>query len=338
MISIKGEAVTYPIMRLLANLLALLTLATLGASLPLPVAAQSYPSKPVRLILPFPPGGATDLLGRAIAQKLSDNMGQQFVAENRPGAGGNIGAEAVAKSPPDGYTLLLGAPSLAISPSLYTKLNYDPLRDLAPIALVASIPNVVIVNAEVPARTLKELIELARAQPGKLNYGSGGAGTSNHLAGELFKSMTSTQIVHVPYKGVETAMLGMLSGQVQIVIMGLPPALPHINSGKLRALAAVSKERLARLPDVPTVAEAGLPDFQVDTWYGILAPAGTPPEIITRLNRELVKAMQSSDMKERLDAMVVQPLTSTPEGFADMLKAETAKWAKVVKDSGAKVD
>ncbi len=297
-----------------------------------------YPSRPVHLILPFPPGGSTDVLGRALADKLGERLGQPVIAENRPGAGGNLGAEVAAKSAPDGYTLVLCAPSLAISPSLYRKLNYDPLRDLAPISLVATVPNLMVVNAAVPAQSLAELAQLAKDNPGKLNFGSGGAGTSNHLAGEMFRALTKTDIVHVPYKGVETAMLAVLSGQVQMVVIGPPPSMPHLKSGKLRALAVLGEERYAGLPDVPTAAEAGMPEFQVDTWYGVLAPAGTPRDIVARLNGELTKLMQTSDMRERLAAMGIEPLTSTPEQFGAFIKTEAAKWAKVVKASGAQVD
>jgi tripartite-type tricarboxylate transporter receptor subunit TctC len=298
----------------------------------------NYPTRPVRLILPFPPGGSTDLLGRALAEKLSEQLGTQVVPENRPGAGGNVGAEAAARSPPDGHTLVLSAPSLAISPSLYRKLSYDPLRDLVPIALVATIPNLLVVHPAVAATSLGELARLAKNNPGKLNFGSGGAGTSNHLAGEMFRSLTQTDIVHVPYKGVETAMLALLSGQVQMVVIGTPAALPNIKSGKLRPLAVLTKERYTGLPDVPTAAEAGMPEFVVDTWYGILAPSGVPREIIMRLNGALSRVMQSQDMRERLASMGIQPLASTPEQFGEFIKTEAAKWAKVVKESGARVD
>jgi len=300
--------------------------------------ANPYPTKPLHLILPFPPGGSTDLLGRALADKLGESLGQQVIAENRPGAGGNVGAEAAARSAPDGYTLVLCAPSLAISPSLYRKLNYDPLHDLAPIALVATIPNLVVVHPSVPAKSLAELTQYAREHPGKLNFGSGGAGTSNHLAGEMFRALTKTDIVHVPYKGVETAMFALLADQVQMVVIGPPAAAPHLKSGKMRALAVLAKERYAGLPDVPTAAESGMPEFEVETWYGVLAPAATPREIVVRLNNELVRIMQSQDMRTRLATMGIEPLTSTPEGFGDFIKAEATKWAKVVKESGAKVD
>ena len=300
--------------------------------------AQQYPAKPVRLILPFPPGGSTDLLGRTLAEKLGENLGQSVVPENRPGAGGNIGAEAAARSAPDGYTVVLCAPSLAISPSLYSKLNYDPLRDLVPVALVANIPNLFVVHPSVPARSLAELTQYARDNPGKLNFGTGGPGTSNQLAADMFRSLTKTNVVLVPYKGAETALLGLLAGQVQMVVIGPPAAAPHLRSGKLRALAVLAKERYAGLPDVPTAAESGMPEFEVDTWYGVLAPAGTPREIVARLNAELTRLMQSQDMRDRLATVGIEPMTSTPGEFGDFLAAEIAKWAKVVKESGAKVE
>jgi tripartite-type tricarboxylate transporter receptor subunit TctC len=300
--------------------------------------AQQYPAKPIRLILPFPPGGSTDLLGRTLAEKLGENLGQSVVPENRPGAGGNIGAEAAARSAPDGYTVVLCAPSLAISPSLYSKLNYDPLRDLVPVALVANIPNLFVLHPSVPARSLAELAQHARDNPGKLNFGTGGPGTSNQLAADMFRSLTKTDVVLVPYKGAETALLGLLAGQVQMVVIGPPAAAPHLRSGKLRALAVLAKERYAGLPDVPTAAESGMPEFEVDTWYGVLAPAGTPREIVARLNAELTRLMQSQDMRDRLATMGIEPMTSTPGEFGDFLKAEIAKWAKVVKESAAKVE
>src|SRR5262245_21124674 len=298
----------------------------------------AYPSRPLRLILPFPPGGSTDLLGRALADRLSENLRQPVVPENRPGAGGNVGAEAAARSAPDGYTLVLCAPSLAISPSLYRKLNYDPLRDLVPVGLVANIPNLLVVHPSVPARTLAELAEHAHANPGKLNFGTGGPGTSNQLAADMFRSLTKADIVLVPYKGAETAMLAVLSGQVQMVVIGPPAAAPHVRSGKLRALAVLAKERYPGMPDVPIAAESGMPEFEVDTWYGVLAPAGTPGEIVARLNAELSRLMQSKEMRDRLATMGIEPMTSTPAEFGEFLKSEIAKWAKVVKESGAKVE
>jgi tripartite-type tricarboxylate transporter receptor subunit TctC len=312
----------------------------LGCLVALAAQAQqaAYPARPVRLILPFPPGGSTDLLGRTLAEKLGAELRQSVIPENRPGAGGNLGAEVAARSAPDGYTLVLCAPSLAISPSLFAKLGYDPVRDFAPIALVATIPNLFVVHPSVPARSLAELTQHARDNPGKLNFGTGGPGTSNHLAAEMFRSLTGTAIVLVPYKGAETAMLGLLAGQVQMVVIGPPAAASHVKTGKLRALAVLGKERYPDLPDVPTAAEAGMAEFEVDTWYGVLAPAGTPREIVLRLNAELARIMQSSDMRERLATMGIQPLASSPGEFGDFLKAEIAKWAKVVKESGAKVE
>ena len=298
----------------------------------------AYPSRPLRLILPFPPGGSTDLLGRTLAEKLGDSLRQPVVPENRPGAGGNVGAEAAARSAPDGYTLVLCAPSLAISPSLYRKLNYDPMRDLAPVALVATIPNLLVVHPSVPARSLAELAQHARANPGKLNFGTGGPGTSNQLAADMFRSLSRTEIVLVPYKGAETAMLAVLSGQVQMVVIGTPASATHVKSGKLRALALLGKERYPDLPDVPTAAESGMPEFEVDTWYGVLAPAGVPREVLARLNGDIVKVMRTPDMRERLATMGIQPLASTPEEFGEFLKSEVARWGKVVRESGAQVE
>src|SRR5262245_41431770 len=262
-------------------------------------AQEPWPARPVRFILPFPPGGGTDILGRLIAERLSANLGQPVVAENRGGAGGNVGAEAAARAAPDGYTIVLVAPSLAISPTLYEKINYDPVKDFAPVSLVATVPNVMITQASVPAQNLQEFIAFAKSRPGVLNFGSGGAGTSNHLAGELFNIVTGAKLVHIPYKGVNLAMQDVLAGNVHLVFIGIPAAAPHIKSGKLRALALVAPQRSNALPEVPTVAEAGLRDFEVTTWYGVLAPAGTPRNVISRLNAELVKIMHAPEMKEK---------------------------------------
>src|SRR5262245_62072945 len=301
-------------------------------------AQESWPSRPVRMILPFPPGGGTDILGRLIAERLSASLGQPVVTENRGGAGGNVGAEAAAHSAPDGYTIVLVAPSLAISPSLYSRLNYDPVKDFAPISLVATVPNVMLTHPAVEAQTLKEFIALARSRPGAMNYGSGGAGTSNHLAGELFNIVTGVKLVHVPYKGVNLAMQGVLAGEVHLVFIGIPAALPHIKAGRLRALALVAPQRSPALPEVPTAAEAGLKDFEVTTWYGVMAPAGTPRPIVARLNGELTKIMQTPDTKERLAALATDPLTSTPEEFGAYLKKEIAKWGEVVRKANLKAD
>jgi tripartite-type tricarboxylate transporter receptor subunit TctC len=300
--------------------------------------AGPYPGKPIRFILPFPPGGGTDILGRLLAERLATGLGQPVVVENRGGAGGNVGAEAAARSAPDGYTIVLVAPSLAISPSLYKKLAYDPVKDFAPVSLVATVPNVMVTNPSVQAKTLSEFIALAKQRPGAMNFGSGGNGTSNHLAGELFNIVAGVRLVHVPYKGVNLAMQDVMSGEVQLVVIGIPAAAPHIKAGRLRALAVIDSKRAAALPDVPTVAEAGLPDFDVTTWYGVLAPAGTPQPIIARLNAEIVKVMHSPEMGERLAAMATEPVTSTPEGFADLIRREIVKWGKVVRAAGLKAD
>lgn len=321
--------------------LRLLPLAVGAALAPWPAGAQApeaWPVKPLRFILPFPPGGGTDILGRLIAERLTANLGQPVVTENRGGAGGNVGAEAAAKSAPDGYTIVLVAPSLAISPSLYSKLNYDPVKDFAPVSLVATVPNVMITNPALPAGTLAEFIRLAKTRPGEMNFGSGGSGTSNHLAGELFNIVAGVKLVHVPYKGVNLAMNDVLSGRVQLVVIGIPAAAPHIKAGKLRGLALVAPQRSPVLPDVPTVAEAGLPKFEVTTWYGILAPAGTPRTIVARLNAELVKIMHAPELKERFDALATDPVTSTPEEFAALIKSEIAKWRGVVREAGLKAD
>jgi tripartite-type tricarboxylate transporter receptor subunit TctC len=313
-----------------------------GAALvPWPAPAQTadgWPNKPLRFILPFPPGGGTDILGRLIADRMTASLGQPVVTENRGGAGGNVGAEAAARSAPDGYTIVLVAPSLAISPSLYSKLNYDPVKDFAPVSLVATVPNVMVTHPSVPANTLAEFIRFAKTKPGGMNFGSGGSGTSNHLAGELFNIVAGVKLVHVPYKGVNLAMNDVLSGQIHLVVIGVPAAAPHIKAGKLRALALVAPQRASALPEVPTVAEAGLPNFEVTTWYGILAPAGTPKPIVTRLNAELVKIMHAPEMKDRLATMATDPVTGTPEEFADYIKREIAKWGEVVRQAGLKAD
>jgi len=313
-------------------------LALLLFALALPAWAQdAYPSRPVRFILPFPPGGPTDILGRLISERLTAQLGQPVVTENRGGAGGNVGAEAAAKSAPDGYTMVLVAPSLAISPTLYAKLNYDPVKDLAPISLVATVPNVVLTQTAHPA-TLREFIAAAKAKPGGMNFGSGGSGTSNHLAGELFNILTGANLTHVPYKGVNLAMQDVIAGRIDFVVIGVPAAAPHVRSGKLRALAVIAPQRLAALPEVPTVAEAGLAGFEVTTWYGILAPAGTPRPIIARLNTELVKVMHSPEMKERLAGIGTDPVTSTPEEFAAYIQAEIGKWGDVIRKAKLRAD
>ena len=265
-----------------------------------PLFAQTYPNRPIRFIFPFPPGGPTDILGRIIGQKLAERLGQPVVPENKPGAGANIGLEIGAKAKPDGYTITLASPSLSISPTLYKKLNYDSVKDFAPISLVAEIPNVLLVPSSSPIKSLRELIAYAKANPGKLNFGSGGIGTSNHLASELLKTLAQINIVHVPYKGSNQAMIGMMGGEVGMVVVGIPPSQAQIQAGKVRALAVLSEERLPAFPNIPTAKEAGIDNFEVTTWYGILAPAGTPRDIVARLNGELVKIIAMPDTKEKM--------------------------------------
>ena len=294
--------------------------------------AQQYPVKPVRLILPFPPGGPTDLLGRSISQKLGEQMGQQVVPENRPGAGGNLGLELAAKSPPDGYTTVLTSSVIALAPALYSKLNYKQ-SDLAPISLVAEIRNILLVHPSVPAKSVKELIALARRNPGKLNYGSGGVGTTTHLTPELIMSITKTRMTHVPYKGSGLALIGLVGGHVDVLIMAAPAAAEQVKAGKARGLLILSTERFPPLPDVPSARDEGAEDYIVRLWYGILAPAGTPSNLIARLNSELVKALTSADLHKRFVDGGVEPLTSTPEEFAKFIQVETPRYAKIVKDA-----
>ncbi|MEP6657532.1 MAG: tripartite tricarboxylate transporter substrate binding protein [Betaproteobacteria bacterium] len=301
--------------------------------------AASYPVRPIRLVVPFPAGGATDILARAIGQRFSEVLGQPVIVDNRPGAGGNIGSELVAKATPDGYTLLMGTVGThAINPSLYAKMPYDHVKDFAPVILVAGVPNVFVVHPSVPVRTVGEFIAYAKANPGKLNFASSGSGTSIHLAGELFKVMAGVQMTHVPYKGSSPAIQDLLGGQVQLMFDNLPSALPQIKAGKLRALAVTSANRTPTLPDVPTVAEAGLPGFEASSWFGVLAPAGTPPAIINRLNAEGVKWLATPEAKEKMQNLGANAAGGTPDDFAAHIRAETVKWARVVKDSGAKAE
>ena len=325
-------------LRLVAQTLAITFAFVLGI-LPADALAQSYPSRPVRLVVPFPAGGTTDILARAMAEKLSGALGQQFVVDNRPGAGGNIGSDIVAKSQPDGYTLLMGTVGThAINPSLYPKMPYDHVKDFVPVVLVAGVPNVLVVNPTVPAKTVAELIALAKEKPGTINFASSGNGTSIHLSGELFKLLAGVQIAHVPYKGSAPALTDLIGGQVQIMFDNLPSALPHIKGGKLRALAVTSSKRAPALPDLPTIAESGVAGFEASSWFGILAPAATPRDIVQRINAEANKALHAPDMREKLLAQGAEAVGNSPEFFADTIRTETVKWAKVVKDSGARVD
>jgi tripartite-type tricarboxylate transporter receptor subunit TctC len=296
-----------------------------------------YPSRPIRLIVPQSPGGPSDMIARLTAQKLGDNLGQIVVADNRAGAAGNVGCEIAARAAPDGYTLLLGPPGcLTINPSLYGRLAFDPQRDFEPITQIESGPQMLLVHPSVAAHSVKELVAAAKAKPNAFNFASGGAGTPNHLAGELFRTAAGLQIVHVPYKGTGPALTALVSGQVQMMIASLAPALPHVKSGRLRGLAVSSRERSRVLPDMPTIAESGYPGFEMVSWHSILAPAKTPQPIITRLHGELVKVLAQPDVKERFAGMGLDTVGSTPQALAQHIKSETARFAKVIAAAGIK--
>ena len=302
--------------------------------------AQSYPNRPIRLIVPYPPGASTnDILGRALAARLTNALGQQVVVDNRSGASGNMGSEMAAKSTPDGYTLLIGvAGPLAVGPSVYTKLGYDPIKDLAPIAMFASIPYVLVVNPSVPANNVKELIALAKAKPGQLNFASSGNGGSPHLCGDLFKVMAGIDIVHIPYKGAGIAMIDVLSGQIPMICTGATALSAHIKAGRVRPLGVASLKRTPLMPELPTISEQGLPGFEVNSWSGLLAPAKTPDSIIRLLYDAVAKIVNSDDMKNFLASVGAEPALLDPREFGAYLKADTAKWAKVVKAANLKVD
>ena len=312
-------------------------LLTLAAIAPVERApAQDYPTKPVRMIVPFPPSSGLDVIARLLAPALSQRLDQNVVVDNRSGAGGTLGAELAAKSPADGYTLLMITTSHAFNVSLYQPLPYDMVRDLAPITLVAAAPNMLVVTASLPATTVKDFVALARAKPHELNFASAGVGTSSHLAGELFKSMTRLDLVHVPYKGAGSALVALLGGEVQAAFFSIPSTLPHMRSGKLRVLGMGSARRSGMLPEVPTIAEAGVPGYDASTWYGALAPARIPRAVMEKLNREIVHSMQNPDMRARLAAQGAEPRTSTPEEFAAFLKSEISKYARLAKEMGVK--
>jgi len=302
------------------------------------VAAQGYPSRPVRVVLPFSPGGAADVPGRIILNKLSGIMGQQFVVENRPGAGATIGAEAVARSAADGYTLLFASNTLVISASLYKKLSYDALQDFAPIMEIGAAPNVLTVHPSLPAKTVKELIALAKARPDQIDYASSGNGSSQHLFAALFTSMANIRMNHIPYKGSAMATNDLLSGQVQVSVPGINNVIQHIKSGRLRALGATGAKRSRALPDVPTIAEAGVPGYEATLWLGLLAPKGTPVEVIDRVHGGVLKALQDAEVQSRVAATGTEIGPTNPEKFAAFLRSEHAKWAKVIQQTGAKVN
>ncbi|MFL6566736.1 MAG: tripartite tricarboxylate transporter substrate binding protein [Burkholderiales bacterium] len=301
--------------------------------------AQTFPEKPIRFVVGFTPGGPSDILARALGQKLGERWNQQVVIENRPGAGGNVAAEAVARSAPDGYTWLLGNNSiLATNQSLYRSLGYDPVRDFAPVSLVAVQPNILVVNPQLPVKSVMELISFAREHPGKLNYASSGSGAAAHLAAELFKTMAGIELVHIPYKGAQPALTDVIAGQVQVMFATSASVIPFIHAGKLRALAVTTARRSASVPDLPTVAEAGLPGFEAVTWHGVVVPAATPAPLVERLNRDIVGALAQPDLRERLAGLGAEVQAGTPREFADYIASEIPKWSKVVRDSGAKIE
>lgn len=300
--------------------------------------AQSYPSKPIRLLLPYPAGGPSDILGRAVGQKLAEQLATNVVPDNRAGAGGNLGIALAAKAPPDGYTVMVTSSAIAISPSLYSHLDYDAEKDFAPVARLGAIQNVLLVNPSVPAKTLKEFIALARAQPGKLNFGSGGAGTTNHLANELLMSLEKIKLVHVPYKGASVAVISLIGGEVDEVVVALASALSQIRAGKVRALAVLSNERAPTLPEVPTAKEAGVDKFVMPIWFGMFVPARTPRAIVLRLNQEVTKALAAPEFRDRLAAAGVDPWPGTPEEMANLLRSEMARYAQIIKSAGVHVD
>jgi tripartite-type tricarboxylate transporter receptor subunit TctC len=313
-------------------------LACIAASVTAAAWGQAYPVKPIRIIAPYTAGGAVDIVARAVGQELSKRLGQPVVVENRAGAGSNIGSEAVAKSPPDGYTLLLASPANAINMSLYRKMPYNTQKDLVPVALIGGIASVVIVHPEFAAKSVAELVALAKAKPGSVNYASGGAGSTEHLGGEMFKVMTGADIVHVPYKGGSAALMDVIGGQVPLMFSNQLQAMAYIKGGKVRVLGVADTRRSTSLPEVPTFGELGYPDYLVGVWWGIMAPAGTPKEIVALLNREIGVALQAPELKARLDAMDAYVVGGPPERFAAFLDAEIARWARVVKESKAVQD
>ena len=313
-------------------------LAALGAT-PCAAFAQAYPTKAVRLIVPFPPGGAVDILGRAIATRLTEQLGQQVVIENRAGAGGALGGEMAAKAAADGYTLLMGSTTtMSINQYLYTKLPYDPARDFVPVTLVAFVPHVLVAGPAAPAQTLRDFIAYAKANPGKVNYASAGNGTPHHIAGEMFKQMAGIDMVHVPYTGTGPALTDLVGVQVSFMSVEILAAMPMVSAGKLHALGIATAQRNPGAPNLPTVAEAGLPGFEVTSWYGVLAPAGTPREVTARLSAEIARIVASADFRERLAALGATPVGNSPDEFGIFMRRESAKWEKAVKASGARLD
>jgi tripartite-type tricarboxylate transporter receptor subunit TctC len=300
--------------------------------------AQNYPAKPIKIVVPYPPGGFNDTLGRTLAAKFTEAWGQASFVENKPGGNTLIGSDFVAKSPPDGYTLLVVAFPFAVTPSLIKAMPYDTVRDFAPVILAAQSPNLLVVNPQLPVKSVGELIAMAKEKPGSLNYASTGNGSSNHISMELFKSMAGVQITHIPYKGSAPAVTDLLGGQVMVMFDNVPNVLPQVKAGKLRALATSGSSRSALAPDVPTVAEAGVPGYEVMVWFGLVAPAGTPREVVQKLNAEVTKILAMPDVRERFLAQGVEPVGSTPEQFGEHIRSQMAKWSKVVQDAGVKAE
>jgi tripartite-type tricarboxylate transporter receptor subunit TctC len=319
--------------------LGVLALAAAAAAAPLAASAETYPGKPITVIVPFAAGGTTDILARVVGQALGKELGQTVIVDNRAGAGGNIGAALAAKSPADGYTLLMGTVGThAINQSLYRKLPFDPVKDFAPLTRVAMVPNLLVANPAKPFKNVKELIAYARANPGRVNFGSSGSGSSIHLSGELFNTLAKVDMVHVPYKGSAPAVTDLVGGQIDIMFDNMPSAIQHVRNGRLRALAVTTAKRSPELPDVPTIAEAGVPGYEATSWFGMLAPAGTPAPIVARLHGALVKVLAQPEVKKKLAEQGAEACSEKPEQFAAFIRSETAKWSKVVKDSGARAD
>ncbi len=303
------------------------------------LAQTHYPSKPIRLIVPFTPGGSTDILARSIGQELTKAWGQSVIVDNVPGAGGSIGADKAAKAPADGYTLLMGhIGTLAVNPSLYPKLPYNPLKDFAPVAWVARVPNILVVNPAVPVKSVQDLVAYAKSKPGQMSYGSGGNGSAANLATEYFKMQTGTTIVHIPYRGTAPAVTDLIGGQIQLVFTGAPAVLGHIKSGQLHALAVSSPKRLEAMPDLPTVAESGYKNFEADQWYGVVAPAGTPKDIVQKLNVQINLALNSPELKKRLSAEGAIATPESPEAFGQLIASEIARWQPVISSGRVKAD
>lgn len=330
------KQIAFPKWRLLGALMVALNFSNVSLA---QTASATYPNKAIRLVVPFTPGGSTDILGRAIAQELSQAWGQPVVVENIAGAGGSIGADKVAKAPADGYTLLMGhIGTLAVNPSLYPKLPYNPVKDFAPVAWVARVPNVLVVNAQLPVKNLQELVALAKSKPGQLSYGSGGNGSAANLATEYLKMQSNISLLHIPYRGTAPAVNDLMGGQIQVLFTGAPAVMSHVKNGTLRALAVSSPKRLAALPDLPTVAESGYKNFEADQWYGVVAPAGTPRDIVTKLNQQINLALNGAELKKRLNTEGAVAMPETPEVFGNLIVQEIERWRPVITSGRVKVD